>query len=98
MIRVRWSPRARQDLLEIIADTRDRWGEEQAVRYAHQLESSIKAIAKRPGLGRPCDELRVGVSCHPSGSHLIFFRRAAQKIDIIRVLHERMLPRRHLPP
>jgi plasmid stabilization system protein ParE len=31
------------------------------------------------------------------GSHVVFFRKAGNEVEIVRVLHERMLPGKHLP-
>jgi toxin ParE1/3/4 len=90
------SPRAQHDLASIWDYTAQRWGEDQAERYVRQLQASIEQIASDPGLGAPCDDIRAGYRKHPSGSHLLFYRRIDSGIDIVRILHARMDLPQHL--
>ena len=90
------SPRARADLNDIWDYTADHWGLDQAERYFHVLRQAIEAIARNPGRGRPCDEVRPGYRRYAVGSHMIFFRIVGDHIDIVRVLHQRMDFEQHL--
>ncbi len=90
------SPRAQDDLDEIVDDTADRWGIDQAAFYLRQLRNHIEAVAVQPKAGRPCPEIRTGYYRTKSGSHVIFYRLTATGIDVIRILHERMDPGGHL--
>lgn len=91
------SPLARDDLDQIWDYTAQRWDETQAEAYLRMIQAAIDAVAANPKLGRPYDEVRSGYRCHRAGSHLIFYREAADAIDVVRVLHERMDIASHLP-
>ncbi len=94
----RLSRAAVRDLLSIGTYTRDRWGAEKCRDYLARLDGRFKILAKRPDSGRECEELRTGYWYFREGRHVIFYRLRKRKagVDIIRVLHERMLPERHL--
>jgi toxin ParE1/3/4 len=80
--------------------------------YAALIHSALDRIASDPdGLGsKPCDELWVGLrSLHlarvahrqSAASHVIFYMakrdsEGAWSITVVRVLHERMDPERHI--
>ena len=91
------TPRAKADLDEIWDYTADRWGFDQAETYTRQLWHDITTIADSPSLGRECNDIRAGYRKYPSGSHILFYRLTADGVDVIRILHERMDPERHIP-
>jgi toxin ParE1/3/4 len=90
------SKAAVNDLLAIGRYTLERWGEPQAVRYLSQLDACFHRIAKNPESGLPCDDLRPGYRRVLEGRHLLFYRVVRKRVQVIRILHERMLPLRHL--
>lgn len=82
---------ALDDLREIGRYTQQRWGREQRRHYLALLDRSFHDLAKNPGQGQRCDEIRAGYRKFPSGRHVIFYRQqTAGAIQIVRVLHERM--------
>jgi toxin ParE1/3/4 len=89
------SRRAEADLLNIGAYTLDRWGDDQAVRYLAELEACCQRLADLPLLGRACNHIRPGLRCMEQGSHIVFYRPAAEFVFISRILHQSMLPARH---
>jgi toxin ParE1/3/4 len=87
---------AKRDLMEIARYTLERWGDEQRVRYLTQLDERFRWIAKHPRLGVDSAAIKPGYwRCH-EGRHVIFYRIASKGVEIVRVLHERMLPTRHV--
>jgi toxin ParE1/3/4 len=96
LARYRQSKLAEKDLEAIIDYTTDRWGEAQAVRYIKDLRDRFQQIADTPLLGRACHRIRPGYRRIEQGSHVIFYRQDAGSIVVSRVLHQRMLPRRHI--
>jgi toxin ParE1/3/4 len=92
----RLSRRAEADLLSIGAYTLHTWGEDQAVRYIGDLEACCQMLADNPGLGRNCDYVRSGLRRMEIGRHVLFYREAARGILTSRILHQRMLPERHV--
>ena len=87
---------AEEDLIAIGDFTAERWGAEQCRAYLAQLVSRFDAIGSSPHLGRPCDEIRTGYWRYHEGRHVIFYRVTRKTVEIVRVLHDQMLPRRHL--
>lgn len=87
---------AKRDLIEIGSYTLERWGTDQCKRYLTQLDSRFRWLAKNPRGGTSSDEIKPGYWRYREGRHVIFYRVSAAGVDIIRILHERMLPSRHL--
>ncbi len=57
-------------------------------------------LTEPPGEGgREASMVREGYLTHRTGSHIVFFRRVKDDgagIEIVRILHERMEPSRHI--
>jgi toxin ParE1/3/4 len=96
MKRYRLSRLAEADLESIWEYSVAHWGVDQAEAYVRDLQRAIEAAAANPRLGRACDEIRPGYFKRAIGSHIVFYRRADQLIDIARILHQRMDFGRHL--
>lgn len=90
--------RARADLVEIGRYTRANWGELQRNRYLAALFAEFDRLGREPLVGVPVDDLRPGYRRGRQGRHLIFYRTVDDRIEIVRVLHERMDIARHLNP
>lgn len=90
------SPRAEADLEEIWDYTAARWSEDQAEDYIRNIWEAIGTVAEKPGKGLSCDDVRLGYRKYCVGSHVLFFRYTGTKIDIVRILHQRMDFGRHL--
>ena len=91
-----FSRQARLDLIEIAEYTLDRWGLSQAERYLDGLDECFKRLVQNPQMGRACDQIRPGYRRIEQGKHVVFFRPEANGIFICRMLHQRILPDRHL--
>ena len=91
----RLSRGAEADLLSIGAYTLPTWGPDQAARYLDEIEACCRTLAADPELGRDCEEVLPGLRRMESGRHVIFYRRQAGGILVSRILHQRMLPRKH---
>ena len=90
------SPLAQGDIERIWIETANKWGVDQAETYIRQVSDHIQIIADRPLLGRACLDVRTGYYKYPTGSHILFYRRAENGIDVMRILHERMDLKRHV--
>lgn len=101
-VRVTRSAAAEDDIREILVYTIDKWGIEQAVRYADLIEEAIETIATDPTAGRERFEVRDGILAHHiaqrgrNASHLLYYRVVLGAVQLVRVLHERMDPDLHL--
>lgn len=81
--------------LEAIEDYgRQTHGEAQAIRYADELLASMQLLLDFPGAGSGFG--RRGLRRKKSGSHVIFYRVEGEVLQIVRILHQRMDPARHL--
>lgn len=87
---------AEEDLIGIWNYTYQTWGAAQADAYLDQLEDGITLLADNPRIGTPCDHLRPGYRRFLIKHHLVYYRLAGDRIDIIRVLHQDMDPDSHL--
>jgi len=90
------SPRAQADLDEIWNHTVQTWGIDQAETYLRQIWQRIERAAENPAVGRACPEIRRGYYKLAGGSHILFYRRIDNGIEVIRILHSRMDASRHL--
>ncbi len=87
----RVSGAARQDLLGIGRFTEQKWGKAKRNQYLGQLDEAFELISENSLIGSPCDEIIQGYRKYSQGSHVIYYR-VADKVEIIRILHERMDP------
>lgn len=112
MARYRLSGPARSDLIDILAASLERWGAMGRSRYATLLAAAMRAAARDPQgpTTRDRSDLLPGArSLHMHHAvteravkepvHVLYYRQApGGVIEILRVLHERMDPERHLEP
>ena len=87
---------ADRDLTDIYIYSHRQFGEQQADRYLLSLEECFARLAEMPKLGRSIESLRAGYFRFDHASHTIFYTIAVGGIRIVRVLHQRMDPERHL--
>ncbi len=50
----------------------DMWGDEQADRYMELLLDGVDLVAQKPGIGRECDQLYLGLRRIERGKQIIF--------------------------
>ena len=96
MLRIVISPRSERDIVDIAAYTLEMWGEKQMSRYVEALHARFAGLARFPDTGRRRDELGRDYRSVVQGSHIVFYRTTARNLVIVRVLHMRMSPERHL--
>jgi toxin ParE1/3/4 len=87
---------AESDLVDIWRYTFEEWGETQADKYLDELDSRIRKLADNPEWGKRCDHVRNGYRVLFAGSHAVYYTVTVDIVYIIRVLHGRMDPDRHL--
>lgn len=97
MTGARLTPAAQRDLSSIWDYTAGRWDLRQAETYIGEIRAAIERVADDFRRGSACDDIRDGYLRYSIGSHLLFYRqRRRGGVDIIRILHQRMDPGRHL--
>lgn len=92
----RLTPAAARDLSAIWDYTTERWDAGQAETYVLEIRAAIERVADNPHRGRACDEIRDGYRRYSVGSHLVFYLEQSDGVDVIRILHQRMDPTRHM--
>lgn len=96
MVHIIKSPKAEIDLEEIWRYSFKEWNERQADRYYDQLIEGIDNLKTNPKMGKSRESIRDGYRSIQINHHVIYYRLDNEIIDIIRVLHESMLPAKHL--
>lgn len=91
----RLSPLAEVDLEEIWLYTAKHWSVEQADSYHRDLVAAFKGLAARTKRGRPANVLP-DFQKYLCGSHVVYFSEYVDRLDVIRVLHQRQDAERHL--
>lgn len=90
------SQAADRDLTDIYIYSYRTFGPETADAYLASMEDCFRRLAEFPGLGRDIGHMRAGYFRFEHASHTVFFTKTGGGIRIVRVLHERMDPDRHL--
>jgi toxin ParE1/3/4 len=87
---------AERDLEEIWRYTFECWSIAQADAYHNDLIDAFNTLAAGRRQARKIPILNRLYLCCSTGSHNIFFREEKTRIVIVRILHNRMDPSRHL--
>ena len=95
MNRVRFTPAAARDLDGIFDYTANRWGQRRAVDYTLALRDACQRLAKGTAKGRSVAASH-GLFRYVVASHVVFFRRSPDRIEVVRILHVRQDPDIHL--
>ena len=94
--RFQFTDKGERDLEGIIDYTVQEWGVSQANTYLDGLESRAQLLAENPDLGTARETLSEGLLSFPYESHILYYKKHARDIVIIRVLHQHMDPVKHL--
>ena len=90
MYRILKTAEAEHDLINIWLYTYKNWGDRQADKYLDGLEEGFKLLAGTPLLCGLRREFIKPVRIHHHAHHLIIYDALADRINIVRVLHENM--------
>jgi len=93
--RVTFSPAAIAELEDIWGYTAEQWGLDQAEQYIDRIRDACIGLANGEKQGRIVG-VREGYLKYATMRHLVFFREVDAGLVVIRVLHQRMDPDRHL--
>ena len=92
----RLSEAADADIEHILERSIEAWGFDRAEAYLLSLHHTFGRLAEFPNSGRDVSSLRSGYFRAEHESHSIFYRKITEGILIMRVLHQKMQPKRHL--
>ncbi len=96
MPRYEFTDQAESDLDSITDYTLEQWGKDQAIQYIDGLESLAQTLVENPDIGVHRKHLFEGLMSFPYVSHILYYVKQPHGITIIRVLHQRMDPKRHV--
>lgn len=85
-----YRPEADADLENIWDYTLREWGLDQALKYDADLIGRIERLARGHTPSRPADDVAPGLRRALAGEHVVFFREDAERVTVVRVLHQRM--------
>lgn len=87
---------AKIDLKDIYQYGLRQWGKVQSDRYLENIKDQLWSLREQPLIGVDRSELLPDVRSLPIESHTLFYRVTTDRVEIIRVLHGRQDPQRHL--
>lgn len=90
------SPAARDDLRDIYHFGLRNWGQNRSGEYLAQIKECLWALCEQPRMGGERPELLPGMRSFAVANHVVFYLAQSQRIEIVRVLHGRQDPNRHL--
>ena len=95
MAEYRLSLKAREDMEAIWLFSLDRWGTSRAERCIDDLTNAFTYLTERPEAGMSCDHIRERYRRHSVVRHVVYYRKTLFGIEVMRILHDRMLASRH---
>lgn len=98
MAKFQLTNRAATDLSDIADFTIQNFGIEQARFYRDGLNNCFEILAENPQLGRSAADLAPNLKRYEYQAHVVFYLSKDSGILIVRILHQRMDFKRHLPP
>jgi toxin ParE1/3/4 len=90
------APAAKSDLKDIYQYGLRQWGQEKSESYLSTINKQFWLLTQQPYMGTERPELLPHARSLPIESHTLFYRVIANRVEIIRVLHGRQDPQRHL--
>lgn len=87
---------AERDLIGIYLYGVEKFGVSQANHYMASLNEKMEIAAENPSFGADYSFVYEGLRRYESISHAIYYRATTRGILVLRVLHGRMDPGRHL--
>lgn len=90
------APAAKNDLKEIYQYGLRLWGQAQSESYLSTIKNQFWLLTQQPLTGTQRPELLPDVRSIPINIHTLFYRVTTTRVEVIRVLHGRQDPQRHL--
>ena len=89
-------PKAVQDLEDIYHYSVKIFGYKKAESYIRDMENIFNLLTKNHKIAREANAIKSGLKVFQSRSHMIFFEKVKDGIDIIRILHKSRDFSRHI--
>ena len=95
-LELRFARRAQIDLDMIYQHGAQAFGLPQADRYAVDMMACLDGLCDFPFTGTQVEAEQPDLRRRPCGAHVIFYLVTASSVEVVRILHQRMDPARHL--
>ncbi len=92
----KFAEKAEHDLKDIIDYSLQQWGESQTLAYLDGVGARGQLLADNPDLGIKREAISEGLLSFPYENHILYYVKQPHGITIVRVLHQRMDPMKHL--
>ncbi len=96
MKQICWRPAARADLIEIWIWTVEKWGAAKADEYLAGIELAANILCTHSAIGVDAGDIARGLRRHIVGHHHFYYFVSQDRLDFVRVLHERMRTDLHM--
>lgn len=96
MAEYRLKPKALDDMESVWLYSQHTWGNQQANQYIDDIHNAFTLLVENPKAGIQCDHIRRGYRKYGVIRHVIYYRSTDFGVEIIRVLHDRMLASKRL--
>jgi toxin ParE1/3/4 len=90
------APAAKNDLKDIYQYGLRQWGKAQSDNYLATIKDQFWSLSEQPLMGIERPDLLPNTRSLAIQSHTLFYRVTANQVEIVRVLHGRQDPQRHL--
>ncbi len=87
---------AKSDLINIKRYTSEHWGKLHSQEYLSKLRHTISLLAETPSLGKLRTDVGSKILSFPYCSHVIYYVNHNNCVVVFAVLHQKMLPSKHL--
>lgn len=81
------SPKAEEDLVDILVYSLENFGEQKALEYAGSLKEFFQSLSQNPEIGRKLDYLGLNYRVFFYSGQAVFYN-FEENLEIIRVIHE----------
>jgi len=96
MVAFRLTEAAENDLVGIRTYSLKQFGKKQTIKYLTQLEQALVLLSESPALGQKRLDIDSDIFSFPYQSHMIYFTKDVDVIVVFAVLHQKMIPHKHL--
>jgi toxin ParE1/3/4 len=84
------SRQAREDIINILQYTYEKYGAQQEKKYAAALDNGFETITKNPSLGHARPDLSKNHKAFIVEQHVVVYRVIGRGVYVSRILHSRM--------
>jgi len=85
-----------RDVEEILAYSVNNFGLAQTEHHFEALKECIELLADNPNIGHNAEDILPEYLRFPYESHVVYYKKLSSSILVVRILHERMDPERHM--